>query len=404
MTKALPRHFYSLDALRGLAALCVVFSHWKHFFFIPGNELKPFRWELHPLNFLFQPLYTDGYRAVELFFCLSGFIFFWLYAEKISRRQTSLREFVVLRFSRLYPLHFLTLLVVVAGQQFIHWRYGAYFVYSQNDLYHFGLQLLFASNWGFERGLSFNGPIWSVSVEIVCYAAFFLACLFYARRWWHLGLYVGIGYFVGRTCHLDIGQGIFSFFIGGLAFQFFAHFWNHGLHRKVLPALVVITGLMWIFIPLNTHYDLLNRIYHRVWIWPEHLTLFGKDIIGFAVQEISIRTFELVLFPLTILTLALGESCRGTLGKRLAFLGDISYSSYLWHFPLQLVFVAIISVCALPVTFFCTPLALFLFFLILIPLSLCSYRFFERPCQSKLRARLLGPATNKLPPAEPTAR
>jgi peptidoglycan/LPS O-acetylase OafA/YrhL len=393
-----------LDALRGLAALCVVFSHWKHFFFIPGNELTPFRWELHPLNFLFKPLYTDGYRAVELFFCLSGFIFFWLYSEKISRRQTSLREFVVLRFSRLYPLHFLTLLFVVAGQQFMHWRYGAYFVYAQNDLYHFGLQLLFASNWGFERGLSFNGPIWSVSVEILCYAAFFLACISNSRRWWHLGMFIVIGYSLSRIHQLVIGEGIFSFFIGGVSFQIFAHLWGRGIHRKVLPGLGIFTALMWIFIPLNTHYDILYQIYHRVWFWPAHLNLFGKDVVGFAVQEISRLGFDWLLFPLTILTLALWEACRGTLGKRLSFLGDISYSSYLWHFPLQLIFVAAASACALPNTFFCTPWALFLFFLTLIPLSLCSYRFFERPCQSWLRTRLVRPAADKLSPRGPHSR
>src|SRR5262249_54324308 len=40
-TAALPRHFYSLDALRGVAALVVVFWHWQHFF-VSGTEWKDF--------------------------------------------------------------------------------------------------------------------------------------------------------------------------------------------------------------------------------------------------------------------------------------------------------------------------------------------------------------------------
>ncbi len=36
-----PRHFYSLDALRGLAALSIVFYHWHHFFEI-GNVIHGF--------------------------------------------------------------------------------------------------------------------------------------------------------------------------------------------------------------------------------------------------------------------------------------------------------------------------------------------------------------------------
>jgi peptidoglycan/LPS O-acetylase OafA/YrhL len=205
-------------------------------------------------------------------------------------------------------------------------------------------------------------------------------------------MYVVIGYGLSRVSHLVIGQGIFSFFIGGLTFQLFGHLWSRGWHRRVLPGLVVLTALMWILIPLNLRYDWLGRLAHQPWSFH----LFGKDVVGFALQEFSGHTFELLLFPLTILTLALAEAWRGTLGKRLAFLGDISYSSYLWHFPLQLAFVGAASLCALPATWFCGPWSLFLYFLILIPISLGSYRFIERPCQSWLRARLLRPAAGKI--------
>jgi peptidoglycan/LPS O-acetylase OafA/YrhL len=43
-----------------------------------------------------------------------------------------------------------------------------------------------------------------------------------------------------------------------------------------------------------------------------------------------------VMFPLTILSLALLETRRGTLGRGFSVIGDISYSMYLLHFPLQL--------------------------------------------------------------------
>lgn len=389
MTLALPRRFYSLDALRGLAALVVVLSHWKHFFSIPGYEPTPFHWGLHPLNFLLQPLYANGWLAVELFFCLSGFIFFWLYAEKIHRRETSVLEFFIFRFSRLYPLHLLTLLIVLAGQQFVHRQIGAYFIYPQNDLYHFGLQLLFMSNWGFDHGPSFNGPIWSVSVEVFCYAIFFLVCLASWRRWWQLGIIIGAGYVMNRYGHLSIGQGIFSFFIGGITFQIFAWLCQRGFHRKVLPGVVASTGLLWILIPLNAHFDGLNRIYSWAWVWPQHLVFLGKDVVAIGLQELSNHALEIFLFPLTILMLALGEVNRGTLGKRIAFLGDISYSSYLWHFPLQLFFAAAVTMGFIPVAWFSSVWALGVFLLLLLLVSLGSYHFIERPCQSFLRGRLL---------------
>ncbi len=57
-TQLLPKHLYSLDVLRGIAALAVVFWHWKHFLvygtgldleFINFPELDYDRQPLFPL-------------------------------------------------------------------------------------------------------------------------------------------------------------------------------------------------------------------------------------------------------------------------------------------------------------------------------------------------------------------
>src|SRR5262249_29252992 len=100
-------------------------------------------------------------------------IFFWKYGEQIASSRVSFREFGVGRFSRLYPLHFLSLLLVVIFQQ-VYWHtHGTNFIYGNNGGLDFAYQLLFASNWFSWQGYSFNGPIWSVSAEILIYFAFF---------------------------------------------------------------------------------------------------------------------------------------------------------------------------------------------------------------------------------------
>jgi len=372
-TPALPHHFYSLDALRGVAALVVVFWHWQHFFFIRGTGVLGIHRAQQPLYSLFVPFYTDGWRAVDLFFCLSGFIFYWLYSERIWTRETSLREFVVLRFSRLYPLHLLTLLFVLAAQPVMRWLTGSVFVYAHNDPYHFVLQLLLASNWA-ELNSSFNGPIWSVSVEILAYALFCLLCLRNLRSWWHLAILAGIGLQLTRMnhpAHFDptlVGRGMLSFFAGGMAFHVFSRAWRRTPSHATLMTLAVATSLLWMLMAAN---------------------IYAKDALGHYVFNPPAKTFEFLLFPITLVTLALWEARRGTLGKRVAFLGHISYSSYLLHFPLQMVFVAVAVELPVPRTFFLTPYALMLFFATLIAVSLCSYYYFERPVQSLLRKRLL---------------
>jgi peptidoglycan/LPS O-acetylase OafA/YrhL len=157
-----PRHLHSLDALRGVAALTVVFWHWQHFFWTGDAPPADFRVESQPLFSVFFLFYRNGTRAVDLFFLLSGFIFFWIYASKISEGTVSAGRFFMLRFSRLYPLHLVTLLLVAAGQYAYAAANGNFFVYPANDAYHFVLNLLLIPSIGLERGgLSFNSPIWS---------------------------------------------------------------------------------------------------------------------------------------------------------------------------------------------------------------------------------------------------
>ncbi|HSI62591.1 MAG TPA: hypothetical protein VLE43_05715, partial [Candidatus Saccharimonadia bacterium] len=145
----------------------------------------------------------------------------------------------------------------------------------------------------------------------------------------------------------------------------------------------VFVGMLWIAIPLNAHHHLLSRMYRH--LWPAGVDFHGTDIGGAILDKASRSLFELMLFPATIILLALWETHRGTLGRRFAFLGHISYSAYLLHFPLQILFFVVANALSIPTAFFNSPLALLLFFLTLIPLSLCSYNYFERPCQSRLR-------------------
>jgi peptidoglycan/LPS O-acetylase OafA/YrhL len=83
-----PQRFFSLDVLRGLAALTVVFWHWQHFLLV-GSRAGGGAPLTRPLGRTFELFYSVGWIAVDLFFALSGFIFFWLYAEAITERRVS---------------------------------------------------------------------------------------------------------------------------------------------------------------------------------------------------------------------------------------------------------------------------------------------------------------------------
>ena len=78
-----------LDALRGIAALAVVAFHYTTQY---GQQYG----HTTPLGFGFPP----GNYGVNLFFLISGFVIFMT-----LERARSAMDFVVSRFSRLYPAY-----------------------------------------------------------------------------------------------------------------------------------------------------------------------------------------------------------------------------------------------------------------------------------------------------------
>jgi peptidoglycan/LPS O-acetylase OafA/YrhL len=89
--------YLELDALRGIAVLAVVFYHYT------------FAYDYHFKLFASNKFYLyHGNLAVHLFFVISGFVIF-LTLEKSKRKA----DFLVSRFSRLYPSYWVAMLVTL---------------------------------------------------------------------------------------------------------------------------------------------------------------------------------------------------------------------------------------------------------------------------------------------------
>ena len=65
------KRLYSLDAIRGLAALTIVIWHWQHFFALSGHWPAVWARDGQPFYHLLEPLYLEAWAAVDLFFALS---------------------------------------------------------------------------------------------------------------------------------------------------------------------------------------------------------------------------------------------------------------------------------------------------------------------------------------------
>src|SRR4051812_12601392 len=91
-----------LTSLRFIFALMVFACH------LPYNKIE---------NTVFVSLYNqffyEGYLGVSFFFILSGFILALNYKGPIIENKLNYSDFYIGRFARIYPLHFLTLLITI---------------------------------------------------------------------------------------------------------------------------------------------------------------------------------------------------------------------------------------------------------------------------------------------------
>jgi peptidoglycan/LPS O-acetylase OafA/YrhL len=361
----IPERLYLLDLLRGFAALAVLMLHWQ-FFGSDSNRIAPLG-GFPPVRAIGEAclsfFYQCGGSAVGLFFTLSGFVFFWLFREKIRDRRISGWQFFVDRFSRLYPLHLATLILVGVGQfAYASMNGGLGWVSHVNDLQGFVRNLLVFPLWTRERMVEFNLPVWSLAVEALVYVVFF--GLAQRTRLDLVGtcLMVAIGICLNWYSN-DIGYGFTAFFMGGLSFIAFERL----PHATVERPLAIVAGSSWAF-----------------------ALVFGSGLVNLAATPIwwldgTYATY--VLFPVTVLYLSILETRRGPTGARLRWLGDATYSMYLLGFPSMLAIALVVKAFGLSFDAVKSPLVLAAFLLAIVPLAVMSHYGFERPVQQVIRRK-----------------
>ncbi|MCB5206101.1 acyltransferase family protein [Methylovorus mays] len=232
--------FILMDGLRGIAALCVFIGHLTQ----------------HNGKFIFQ----SSPLAVDMFFCLSGFVIAWSYSKKITSGM-SFKMFASKRLVRLYPMFLIGLFFGVV----------AYFVkkistgtaISNSDMFNSLLlnsfYLPFISK---NESLSLSGifplnpPSWSLFFELAANLMFFFFIRYSTKAlliiaaiigalltWYGLTIYPAPGW---RDIHL-IGGFLrvgFSFIVGVLIFRGYQHIPNFNINPWLMACVLMAMLLM----------------------------------------------------------------------------------------------------------------------------------------------------------------
>jgi len=343
---------YLLDLARGIAAISVVIFHYKIFYYYNISSEK-YVLENQPFYGYIKLVYQSGWIAVQFFFLLSGFIFFKLYLHKIYKKKINFYNFLILRISRLYPLHLVTLILVLL----IYLALDSYDFINpiRGDLKHFIYNLFLIQEWGISSFPSFNVPSWSISVEILMYIIFFYIAL--KQNIFFYTILVIIISIILFFKFKFIGYGGYCFFVGGLSFMVTDKLKLSNQIKIMFFCLIIFLSIMF--------------------------------LINFNISSITNKIISLtIFFPSIINLLYLINNRYPQLGGKVSILGDISYSIYLIHFPIILIILFLLNILDLRINF--DKSAVFLTYLnITFLISFCSYKFLEIPLKGILRNKYL---------------
>lgn len=294
----------ALTGIRGIAALGVMFYHYR----LTMHAL----WE----RGLSLPLLKDAYIGVDIFFILSGFIIAHVHTMDFRRFSAyELKRFALLRFFRVYPLHWfvlLSLLLLVLAYP----EYAEHAKLKFNEPERFSAEGFIASfflvqHWFVDIGHPWNGLAWTLSMEILAYMLFPIMAFFFARienAWICLALALA-----------------FLLSLGMYLFYPIQDYYNVNTpDAKIMRVLCGFTAGV-----------LLNRFYNLT--GEKNIPWLGGVLAAIVVAMLLVYNLRPLVFVATglfILALSYQKDWMAQLceTKPIMWLGEISFSLYICHY------------------------------------------------------------------------
>ncbi|MEA1082632.1 acyltransferase [Sphingomonas sp. CD22] len=326
----------ALTSVRGIAAWLVVLYH------IRGG--------IAGLPPAVEAVLAKGYLAVDIFFLLSGFVI-WLSWHARLRDPAAIPRFLQKRIARIWPLHAAMLVAAVALAMLLRatGRTDPAFPFAELPLH-----LLLVQNWGFTDALRWNDPAWSISCEFAAYLLFPLLAV--AVDWRKLPSVVLV--VLAAVLLLALHAAMHG-----------APSLGEDIPRHGLTRCLVEFGTGTLLAALC-----LRRPRAR---WPAlaALTTATAWALGTPETLAAPATFAALLL---LLALTAGRPGHPLEGRRLHWLGEISYATYLSHFLLWKAFKLPLATPTLDAPM----IALYL--LLVLMASATLYRWIERPAQHRI--------------------
>ena len=321
------QHYILLDALRGAAALMVLWYHvFEGFAFAGGTMIETF---------------NHGHLGVDFFFMLSGFVISYAYDDRWKSNGLSIKGFFRRRLIRLQPMvvmgAFIGLITYLlqggvrwdGAQMPFHWILVAFFLAMFLIPAYPGAPYDVRGN---GEMYPLNGPSWSLFFE---YIGNILYALFIRKL-----SNKGLSFLVVMTGLLWTGFVVFDiakYDMIGIGWTLDAVNFFGGLLRMLFPFTL---GML-----LSRNFNANSQQPKNNSFWLAAIVMFILFSMPYIPKSgnISINgIYELaciiLVFPLIVWFGASGNTTGKFSTKVCKFLGDISYPLYIVHYPVMYLF------------------------------------------------------------------
>ncbi|MEH7786650.1 acyltransferase [Bacillus thuringiensis] len=356
-------HFMSnrikeLDSIRGLAALTVVFGHFCLMLPSLPNSIK-----FSPLRFLWA-----GGEAVIVFYVLSGFVL----SMALYHSKTNYWGYLIKRFVRIYiPYYFwiivtFVLFILFSSYEVVglrDWFYDRWqgSITKLDILNHFVLLNNFFTE-------NYNPVIWSLAQEMRISIVFPLLFLLFYKLNWKKTILFALSFslisVVLNMLHIGKAEGFYNgyadtlhftsmFMVGMLLFKYQEKLiYSYRNMKKFKKGFLITLGVI--------------------------LYLYSILIYGFSRNDTTflIKDWGVVMGVSIFIIMAMSNlKVKAFLNKSVfVYLGEISYSIYLCHFPIMMVLFKLLYT-KIPILFL-----LILCITMTILCSIVSYHLIEKKC------------------------
>jgi peptidoglycan/LPS O-acetylase OafA/YrhL len=358
-----PAQLLHLTSLRFFAALAVLTSH-LYFLRSVDNPIKP----------IADTFFHEGYFGVSFFFMLSGFILSHTYQDRLVQRRISSKQYLLLRLSKIVPLHLIT--AFICWHLLLFWN-------QKTEFSVIVVNILLLHSWipDAKWYFSLNAVSWSLSVELFFYTTFIVLARCSTRSLQKVAIIWFLVISAIATAMIICDNGNLGTDNGELKLSHW-FFYIHPVVR-LLDFLVGILIYRLSFVKKPVRYASFNELCSMF------LLLSGMYVFSTFKLPDLLRV-QLLYLPIITYVIYSFSDGTGIVSKRLkgkffVLLGEASFSLYMIHKTIIDNAYAIYQRLALSMSLVVFSVLLTLF---CITASVVTYKVVEKPLHTYLRAKI----------------